>query len=315
MREIHSENQAIMHGETPFTSAPSSPGRSAIPSTTTDHMAYFFSAPASPTHFLLSSSPSISTYTSPGPAIDLEQPDFEFGLASRLMSTAEELFFNGQIRPGFVSTDQATSIHRRTRSVSPTRTPRMIWREKRKESASLKAKLQSKAESNLNMVPEIVKSDKLVELGSASTSRSSSSNSSSCNSSNANSRRWGFIKDLFLLQRSKSEGTMLVTAGARARPVQRQRNTTTNNYNNCMNGFDGRGRLTNSSSFSLGLCKERHDKAETTVRLVKEARRRTTFLPYKQQGFLFGCLGFSSRGFIRNVGIPTVSPRHTHRHR
>ncbi|KAF3340551.1 hypothetical protein FCM35_KLT09395 [Carex littledalei] len=306
-----------MHGETPFTSAPSSPGRSIAPSTTTNHTAYFFSAPASPTHFLLSSCPSISTYTSPGPAVDLEQPDFEFGLASRLMSTAEELFFNGQIRPGFVSADPAC-IHRRTRSVSPTRTPRMIWREKRKESASLKAKLESKAESNSNTVPEIAKSDKLLELGSASTSRSSSSNSSSCNSSNTNSRRWGFIKDL-LLQRSKSEGRMPVTAGARARPVQRQRNTTTNNYNNCVNGCNvsenGRGRLTYSSSFSLGLCKERHDKAETTVRLVKDARRRTTFLPYKQQGFLFGCLGFSSRGFVRNVGIPTVSPRHPHRHR
>jgi Protein of unknown function (DUF1645) len=233
------------------------------------------------------------------------------------MSTAEELFFNGLIRPGFVYTDHASvphpaCIHRRTRSVSPTQNPQKLWREQRKELAALKPKSEYEAESNSNVVPETKNSD----LVSASTSRSSSSNSSSSNSSKSSSRRWGFIKDLLTLQRSKSEGKLLVTA--ESRPVKRQRNK-----NNCTNGCEGsgngRGRLTCSASFSPGLCKQRQrgpaDKPET-VHLVKEARRRrrTTFLPYKQQGFLFGWLGFSysgSRGFVRNVSIPIVTSPHS----
>lgn len=324
-RETHSEkrNQAIMDDETLsssssnlFASAPSSPGRSAAPSSSAAHLPYFFSAPTSPTHFLFASSPVKSVYSSVATGVDLEQADFEFNLAARSMSTAEELFFNGQIRPGFVSMDHASvpdpaSIHRRSRSVSPTRTPRMIWREQRKElAASLKPKSESEAESNSNTVSDTTKSDSV----SASTSRSSSSSSSSSNSSNANSRRWAIIKDLLTLRRSRSEGKLLVTsAGTGSRPVQRQRNN-----NNCANGCEGSGngrwRLTYSASFSPGLCKDRQrrsaDKSET-VHLVKEATRRTTFLPYKQQGFLFGCLGFRSRAFVRNVGIPAIVSRHS----
>ncbi|KAJ1692065.1 hypothetical protein LUZ63_008763 [Rhynchospora breviuscula] len=266
--------------------------------------AFFFSAPASPTHFLLSSSPVHSAHSFIATS-HLEQADFEFGLIARSMSTAEELFFNGQIRPGFVSKDQMPlshpePVHRRTWSVSvsPTPSPLSRRRDQRLASAaSLKTKPQ---ELNPNIASET------VSVVSASTSRSSSSNSSSSSSSNANSRRWGFIKDFLSLQRSKSEGGLL---GSRPAP-QRQRNS------NCTNG-----RMAHSSSFGPGLYKERQrrrgdHKAEmdsnSTVN-VKEMhlRRRMTFLPYKQQWFLFGCLGLSSSRLTTNAGIATVYARHS----
>ncbi|KAJ3691852.1 hypothetical protein LUZ61_000059 [Rhynchospora tenuis] len=272
--------------------------------------AFFFSAPASPTHFLLSSSPLHSAHSSIATS-HLEQADFEFGLVARSMSTAEDLFFNGQIRPGFVSTDQTPlsypePVHRRTRSVSPTRSPLSLWRDQRKASAaSLKMKPESEVELNPNMASETARSQHELESVSASTSRSSSSNSSSSSSSNANSRRWGFIKDLLSLQRSKSEGGLLATQGAGSRLApqtqsQRQRSSI------CTNGS---GRMAHSSSFGPGLYKERHRRPEMDS--VKEMRRRMTFLPYKQQWFLFGCLGFSSSRLTTNAGIATVSARHS----
>ncbi|KAJ4775963.1 stress response NST1-like protein (DUF1645) [Rhynchospora pubera] len=273
---------------------------------------FFFSAPASPTHFLLSSAPVHSAHSSIATS-HREQADFEFGLIARSMSTAEELFFNGQIRPGFISKDQMSLSHpepirRRTRSVSPTRSPISRRRDQRKASAaSLKTEPQ---ELNPNIASETTRSDELESVVSASTSRSSSSNSSLSSSSNANSRRWGFIKDLLSLQRSKSEGGLLGSRPAPGR--QRQRNS------NCTNG-----RMAHWSSFGPGLYKEpqrqrrRGDhKAEmdsNSTANVKEmhVRRRMTFLPYKQQWFLFGCLGLSSSRLTTNAGIATVSARHS----
>lgn len=89
---------------TPYVSAPSSPGRG--PATT----GYFFSAPASPMHFVLSSAPSASyTYSSSSETVFSDSSSFEFDFSSRLpsnssaaigsMSSADELFMNGQIKP------------------------------------------------------------------------------------------------------------------------------------------------------------------------------------------------------------------------
>ncbi|XP_043709494.1 uncharacterized protein LOC122658549 isoform X2 [Telopea speciosissima] len=90
---------------TPYMSAPSSPGR--VPD------GYFFSAPASPLHFVLSTSPSSSstsasafTFSSNDPSVS---GSFEFEFSARFpsntsssaasMISADELFLNGQIRP------------------------------------------------------------------------------------------------------------------------------------------------------------------------------------------------------------------------
>lgn len=87
---------------TPYVSAPSSPGRGA-PSA-----GFFFSAPASPMHYVLSSSASSSEYVSSSAEFSA---DFEFsarhgssssaaaGDGGGSMISADELFLNGQIRP------------------------------------------------------------------------------------------------------------------------------------------------------------------------------------------------------------------------
>ncbi|XP_010523973.1 PREDICTED: uncharacterized protein LOC104802192 [Tarenaya hassleriana] len=89
---------------TPFVSAPSSPGRSPSPG-------FFFSAPASPMHFVLySASSSAARPALEYPQIDSSSScDFEFDFSSRSsnsgplgrgsMCSADELFSNGQIKP------------------------------------------------------------------------------------------------------------------------------------------------------------------------------------------------------------------------
>ncbi|XP_043722891.1 protein SPT2 homolog [Telopea speciosissima] len=91
---------------TPYVSAPSSPGR--VPN------GYFFSAPASPMHFVLSSSTSSSSSKSVSGFASSSNDafvsgSFEFEFSARFpsnastsagsMISADELFLNGQIRP------------------------------------------------------------------------------------------------------------------------------------------------------------------------------------------------------------------------
>ncbi|OVA16826.1 Protein of unknown function DUF1645 [Macleaya cordata] len=86
---------------TPYVSAPSSPGRC--------HNGYFFSAPASPMHFVLSSSVSSSAAFISSSSDLSVSGSFEFEFSARFpssgsitagsMSSADELFLNGQIRP------------------------------------------------------------------------------------------------------------------------------------------------------------------------------------------------------------------------
>lgn len=100
---------------TPYVSAPSSPGH--IHNTNNNNNGYFFSAPASPMHFILSSTPSTTaSSTSVGPAFLSSSNElsgsFEFDFSARFSSSsstgggtagsmisADELFLNGQIRP------------------------------------------------------------------------------------------------------------------------------------------------------------------------------------------------------------------------
>ncbi|KAK9136726.1 hypothetical protein Sjap_007320 [Stephania japonica] len=94
---------------TPYVSAPSSPGHlssSNNNNNNNNNNGYFFSAPASPMHFVLSS----STASSAAALCDASvSGSFEFEFSSRFcssglncsgsMSSADELFLNGQIRP------------------------------------------------------------------------------------------------------------------------------------------------------------------------------------------------------------------------
>ncbi|XP_038975615.1 uncharacterized protein LOC120106662 [Phoenix dactylifera] len=229
---------------TPYVSAPSSPGRSGVAG------GYFFSAPTSPMHFILSSA------GSGGGRFPSDSPDasvagsFEFEFSARFpsaaafatgsMTSADELFLNGQIRPmklcshlqrpqvlaplldlneeeedddeserhppemaarGWDLKLRSRSIRRRARSHSPLRNAPLHWQMEVEEREDRAKDVEPVPD------PKQIEAEAATLSVSASSSRSSSTSSSSSSSSSSSgrtSKKWVFLKDL--LYRSKSEG-------------------------------------------------------------------------------------------------------------
>ncbi|XP_008797186.1 uncharacterized protein LOC120110186 [Phoenix dactylifera] len=226
---------------TPYVSAPSSPGRGGVSG------CYFFSAPTSPMHYVLSS----PAATSAGGSPSFDFPDasvgnsFEFEFSARFpssaasapgsMTSADELFLNGQIRPMKLSSHlqrpqvlaplfdlneeeddddksdcrrpemaprgrdlklRSRSIHRRARSHSPLRNAPLHWQMEVEEREERAKDLDPDSD------PKQLEAEAATPSVSASSSRSSSTSSSS--SSGRTSKKWIFLKDL--LYRSRSEG-------------------------------------------------------------------------------------------------------------
>ncbi|KAG2694675.1 hypothetical protein I3760_08G155700 [Carya illinoinensis] len=218
---------------TPYVSAPSSPGRGALVS------GFFYSAPASPMHFALSLALTSSNTTKPHSSSTMD--DFEFsarfgsgglGGTGPFMSSADELFLNGKIRPMKLSThleqpqvlaplldlgaevdeydaDQHgvrgrdlrlrdKSLRRRTRSMSPVRNTGHEWTENEDIE-----KNTSLTEKDVCLEVEENEREKIEELCSETTTPSVSASSSRSSSAGRSSKRWVFLKDFL---RSKSEG-------------------------------------------------------------------------------------------------------------
>lgn len=225
---------------TPYVSAPSSPGRGGSAS------GYFFSAPASPMHFVLSSAPSSAaaySYSSEAPS----SSEFEFSSrfspngssAAGSMSSADELFLNGQIRPMKLSShlqrpqilaplidldaeeDDASGLEKREEIIASLNRgrdlklrSRSLHRKARSLSPLRKSEIQWLAEDDEEEEdcagPKSKDStDKHIldlqsEAVSTETTPSCSTSSSRSSSTGRNSKKWIFLKDL--LYRSKSEG-------------------------------------------------------------------------------------------------------------
>lgn len=225
---------------TPYVSAPSSPGRGQPPC---GGGGFYYSAPASPMHFVLSTS-NMSSSTSLHSDSAAGSSSFEFDFSARLaadgdasagsMSSADELFFNGQIRPMKLSThlqrpqilaplldlDESEdadldrgderrgrgsnfrnrSLRRRTRSMSPLRTASFQWHEDftdiEDEESKSKNPEQNEIELEIKENRDESNSNDTTPCDSASSSRSSSIGRSS--------KRWVLLKEF--LYRSKSEG-------------------------------------------------------------------------------------------------------------
>ena len=209
---------------TPYVSAPSSPGRN--PS------GYYFSAPASPMHYVLSSAPFSALASGGIPAGSSEMLAsagfFEFGGANATgpMISADELFHNGQIRPVKLSSHlqrpqilaplmdlneeeeedakegemsgRGREMRLRSRSVhrrARSMSPMRSSRFQWQDEEEEEEKKDLEADPGLDLDPK--ENETVVPSdSSASSSRSSSSG--------RNSKRWIFLKDL--LYRSKSEG-------------------------------------------------------------------------------------------------------------
>uniref|UniRef100_A0A5B7AIC6 Stress response NST1-like protein n=1 Tax=Davidia involucrata TaxID=16924 RepID=A0A5B7AIC6_DAVIN len=226
---------------TPYVSAPSSPGRGPT--------GYFFSAPASPLHFILSaasSSASDSAFLSNESSTVFGSFEFEFSsrfspnssAGNGLMSSADELFLNGQIRPMKLSSHlrrpqilaplldldvededeesdnrKDSECEKREESVTRGRDLRLrnrsLHRKARSMSPLRTAQFQWHEEENAageeRDVMELENSEKKqADTPSIDTTQSGSASSSRSSSSGRNSKKWIFLKDL--LYRSKSEG-------------------------------------------------------------------------------------------------------------
>ncbi|CAK8572513.1 unnamed protein product [Lathyrus sativus] len=225
---------------TPYVSAPSSPGRGGPPISS----GYFYSAPASPLHFSITASSSYHHQTTTTSSVPLS---YEFEFSARFgstgsavpgsMTSADELFLNGQIRPMKLSSHlerpqvlaplldleeedeeesevvrgrdlrlRDKSVRRRTRSMSPLRSnTHLDWTENENNEDEHHQNEASEIENQGNDDGEMenVKVDEMglerIEIITPSDSASSSRSSSAGRSS----KRWVFLKDFL---RSKSEG-------------------------------------------------------------------------------------------------------------
>ncbi|KAM5561061.1 hypothetical protein ABKV19_021928 [Rosa sericea] len=222
---------------TPYVSAPSSPGRGPI-------SGFFYSAPASPMHFVLSSNSPNSPNSS---SFDTAASEFEFSArfgsngstATGPMSSADELFLNGKIRPMKLSTHlekpqaplQAVneedgddlfefgplrgrdlrmrdkSLRRRTRSMSPMRNMPFGCETYGENEISNNDCCFAKDPNEGDLgkkKKKLENGEEEEEVGSLETTPSVSASSSRSSSAGRNSKRWVFLKDF--LHRSKSEG-------------------------------------------------------------------------------------------------------------
>lgn len=353
---------------TPYVSAPSSPGRGPV-------SGFFYSAPASPMHSALSStslSLAHSSSSSLSSAVDINSVplSFEFEFSARFgsngstatgsMSSADELFLNGQIRPMKLSTHlerpqvlaplvdldhegeeneivelafepvrgrdlrlRDKSLRRRARSMSPLKTASFEWIESEKlddgdDGNECFSDKDNKGSHDLepNKNEEEALSSETTPSVSASSSRSSSAG--------RNSKRWVFLKDF--LYRSKSEGrsnnkfwsTISFSPAKEKKPTNQtlpggsvSKEIKFSNPSNAVSETQkekgkGGGGQSSSSGKKLagkpanGLGKRRvppspHELHYTKNRAQAEELRKKTYLPYRQG--LFGCLGFSSKGY------------------
>ncbi|XP_022769796.1 uncharacterized protein LOC111313390 [Durio zibethinus] len=322
---------------TPYVSAPTSPSRGPT-------SGYFFSAPASPMHFVLSSASSATSHLSSESSLMSAQSDgspFEFEFSSRFsssssvavgsMSSADELFLNGQIRPMKLSShlqkpqtlsplldldddaqfnnDQeasrgrdlkfrSRSLHRKARSLSPLRNAEFQWEAEADEECS-REEQKEVSQRILEGLKETVTSNETTPSCSASSSRSSSSG--------RNSKKWIFLKDL--LYRSKSEGrgngkekfwTSISFSPSKEKKIQIQDEKAPPSKHKLKENKQGVCKKVSSGKPANGVAKRRvppspHELHYTTNRAQAEEMKKRTYLPYRQG--LFGCLGFSSKGY------------------
>ncbi|KAG8045560.1 hypothetical protein GUJ93_ZPchr0008g13913 [Zizania palustris] len=289
----------------PAPTAPYSPTRSLCPGDD-DGGHYFFSAPASPVHYILRSPPSSTaaglTATQYAPAADGEYSsgagDFEFaarqhgdGDGATAMSCAEELFVAGRIRVGCLSpirqeigfgeqedgedgVDGQRPRPRRARSASPPRSPRLA---------------------------------KTPEPSDSFASASSSSSSTSTSAKNTRRRNRISLRDLLLggAGAANNPADEAAATGAESErssgfwlpsiwPPSRPKKTTPP----CPAPMQPGRRPTSSDRSAPGKRAARED----------APRRRTTSLPYRQ-GLVLGCLGFGARSYGLAKSMHPLSSR------
>ncbi|CAL0300122.1 unnamed protein product [Lupinus luteus] len=325
---------------TPYVSAPSSPGRGPpMPG-------FFYSAPASPMHFSVTSYSSSYQNSNNTTASSSSSSEFEFsarfGLSgsggSGSMSSADELFLNGQIRPMKLSTHlerpqvlaplldleeeeeddedreneivvvrgrdlrlRDKSVRRRTRSMSPLRSnTHLEWSEKEDDHADNNEIKNSNdsTENEKEKVEEDVE-ERTIPCVSASSSRSSSAGRSS--------KRWVFLKD-FLRSKSEGRSNNKFWSTISFSPNTKEKKSNHQNLHNTPVSKEGSQKpkgsgkkITGKPMNGVGKRPSLHELHYKANRAQAEELRKKTFLPYRQG--LLGCLGFSSKGYGAMNGL------------
>ncbi|GLT94836.1 hypothetical protein SLE2022_125540 [Rubroshorea leprosula] len=323
---------------TPYVSAPSSPGR--VPGS----VGFFYSAPASPMHFAITSAAASMASATRPPSPDNSVPlGYEFEFSARFgssgsgqtgsMISADELFFNGQIRPMKLSNHleraqilaplmdlgreeeeigeesesgdgekksrgrdlrlRDKSLRRRTRSMSPSRTADVVKADQ----------IPFSGEKNDEKNEEMMFNETNASM-SASSSRSSSAGRSS--------KRWVFLKD-FLRSKSEGRSNNKFWSTISFSPTKEKKLGGNQTVSPAGPVQDSKERKGSSGSENQrerkpvnGVGKRRvarspHELHYTTNRAHAEEMRKKTYLPYRHG--LFGCLGFSSKGYGAMNGL------------
>ncbi|BAF28800.1 uncharacterized protein [Oryza sativa Japonica Group] len=295
---------------TPFVSAPSSPTRERERE---HHFASphgapcFFSAPASPTR---------------GGGGGGCLGDFDFDFSSRFpspsaaaMSSADELFHNGQIRAVRLSAmllqpqplaplvdGDGHASHLAEEDAAAVEEDGAEADERgRIRSRSVRRKARSMSPFRTRWrapspAPETAEEVEAVATPAASRSSSSSSTASSASStSSRGSRRWAFLKDL--LHRSKSDGGKNHHHDTAPPPPPPKRSPSPSPSPSpapaAASARGGRGAATGRRSRRRSA----HERLYEARRAEAEEMRRRTYLPYRQGLLLFGCIGLGSRGY------------------
>ncbi|CAN6343276.1 unnamed protein product [Urochloa humidicola] len=297
---------------TPFVSAPSSPARD--PSFSAAAAGCFYSAPASPAR------------AGAGDEYGRDEMgfDFDFDFSSRClspaaaaMSSADELFHNGQIRPmrlasfllrpqvlpplnGDVPADRPEAPPpppeaeaKAAAAAAADERGRFRSRSVHRRSRSLSPFRTHWFSPSSSPTPAASSGDPAA-APSASWSSSSSSTASSASSSSSSRgyyRRWGFLKDL--LHRSKSDSSK---HPSNPPPPPAPAPATKRNPSPAAAAPRGRGRGRGSA----------HARMYEARRAEAEEMRRRTFLPYRQ-GLLLGCLGLGSPGYGAMHGLAAAA--------
>ncbi|CAN6351991.1 unnamed protein product [Urochloa humidicola] len=292
---------------TPFVSAPSSPARD--PSFSAAGCC-FYSAPASPAR----GGPGA------GDEFGCDEIGFEFDFdfssrcpspAAAAMSSADEIFLNGQIRPmrlaSFLLRPQAlppltgdvpadhlppppeAEAEARAAAAADGRN-RFRSRSVHRRSRSLSPFRSHWFSPSSSPAPAASSGEPAAAEVAPSASRSSSSSSTASSSSSSRSyRRWGFFKDL--LHRSKSD-----SGKHPSNPPPPPAPAPAPKRNTSPAASRGRGRARGSA----------HARLYEARRAEAEEMRRRTFLPYRQ-GLLLGCLGLGSPGYGAMHGLAAAA--------
>lgn len=310
---------------TPYVSAPSSPCRSFVAGA-----GFFYSAPTSPMHYGFPAVPARSSAAgalTPAVSDASSNASFEFVFSDRVdspapeigsstMSSADELFLNGQIRPMKLSAhlqrpqplapllDFGGELERESdddneerETFRRSRDLRFRDRSQRRRARSL-SPLRSTAPfdwlcsddgfSSSNKAAETEER----EIGGGGAQKEEREDEAETPAGSRSSKRWDFLKDFL---RSKSEGRSnnkfwhnISLSPAKGKERERER------VSNASTEPPEKVRVKKKSP-APAKRRSAHEMHYAAKRAQAEERRKKTYLPYRQG--VLGCLGFNSKSY------------------